>query len=372
MYTISCIGICSKDNKGEKVNMRVLYICNYDAWNKISKDAMANHHLFGFAYWIEKWVYDDNGMVSHAVFKDEFFGGGYIYFIKIKSTYDFRTLTYIYNLSKNFDLIYDTLNNCKLLGLLKKIGIMKCKLISIMHYPPFHKQFLVSKSDGYIFFDKKYYNYAVEDCTRNKQYKSFYINEWKPDKRWYWEKIKELNIEPNHGSFFVDNGKTLRDHQLLYKVCNDNKLPLLMCSNEHINSEFVTCYHIDDFSDETIMIRKIYGSQCIVIPTIKMDKMGPIGITSFLDAIAYEIPVICSDNTCFAEIVSQYGLGLVYKAGSEKSLSEKMINIYNDVELYEKCKKNMIDYSNSPENSLIRYSLNLKEIIEEVFKEPYL
>lgn len=347
--------------------MKVLYICNYDAWNKISKDAMANHHLFGFAYWIEKWVYDDEGKVLYAMLKKEFFGGGEIHFIKIKSTYDFKTLTRIYNLSKQFDLIYDTLNNCKLLGILKKIGIMNCKLMSIMHYPPFRKQFMVSKSDGYIFFNQKYYNYALAECVGSKQKDSLYVNEWKPDKRWYWENIKKLNIKPCTDYFFIDNGKTLRDHQLLYKVCNDNKLPLLMCSNEHSDSEFVTCYHIDDFSDETVMIRKIYGAHCIVIPTIKMDKMGPIGITSFLDAIAYEIPVICADNTCFSEEVKRHGLGLVYKAGDENSLKEQMITLYHNIKLYEQCRKNMIKYSEAPENSLIKYSMNLKSIIEKVF-----
>ena len=86
--------------------------------------------------------------------------------------------------SKNYDLIYDQLNRCSIyLGFFRKIGMLKCKLLTIMHHPPYDVQLRVSDSDGYIFFNEDYRKLAETAYPKKKN--KYFVNEWMPDIEWY-------------------------------------------------------------------------------------------------------------------------------------------------------------------------------------------
>lgn len=50
--------------------MRILFVSNYNAWDKVRKGVMPSHHLFGVDEMIDHYV-----SPASAVLKDQFGGG---------------------------------------------------------------------------------------------------------------------------------------------------------------------------------------------------------------------------------------------------------------------------------------------------------
>ena len=69
----------------------------------------------------------------------------------------------------------------------------------------------------------------------------------------------------------------------------------------------------------------------------------PCGLTSFMDAIALGMPVICSDNTAVAEFIQANDLGRVYTTGSIDSAIDAFLQMMDD-DVYSMCKRNMMSY----------------------------
>lgn len=42
--------------------MKILYLCNYNPWDKISEQKMPSHHLFGIHQLIKKYEHTSNGI----------------------------------------------------------------------------------------------------------------------------------------------------------------------------------------------------------------------------------------------------------------------------------------------------------------------
>ena len=98
---------------------------------------------------------------------------------------------------------------------------------------------------------------------------------------------------------------------------------------------------------------------------INKEKIGPLGITSFLDAVALCMPIITSDNTCFSNDVKKYQLGIVYETGNETSLKNAMRRMYEDRQFYDSCIQNLKAYRSTRDISI--FSCNLKQIIKNIF-----
>lgn len=73
------------------------------------------------------------------------------------------------------------------------------------------------------------------------------------------------------------------------------------------------------------MVKLLNKCSVLIVPTPPTShKLGPIGLTSFLDAIALGMPIITADNTVFTDIIISHKMGLVYKAGDENDLKRAM------------------------------------------------
>ena len=96
------------------------------------------------------------------------------------------------------------------------------------------------------------------------------------------------------------------------------------------------------------------------------NKIGPLGITSFLDCIALRIPVIASDNVCFAKDIKKYNLGKTYKTGDASSLLAVMQEMFSNSEEYGNLKKSMEEYEK--ERNISKYSKELKKIITKILR----
>lgn len=343
--------------------MRILCVSGYAAWDKVSQGKMPSHHLFGIHEMVSHYENKANGL--RGILKDDVFDeSGYVDFFLWKSGKSnvFSQVKMLLRMSKEYDLIYDQLNRCSIyLGMFKKLGMLKCKLLTIMHHPPYNLQLKISDSDGYVFFNDDYKALAEKACPRKKD--RYYVNEWMPDIEWY-------DAIPNDGNFqidafFIDNGKSRRDRDCLIKAAEMAKVRVDYAGTVNENGGGYAKAYCVDLKDDIGMIKRLRKYHAIIVPVLRNDKnkIGPLGITSFLDCIALGLPIVASDNVCFANIITENNLGLVYKTGDSQSLSIEMKEIM-DAKNYNDFRKSIIKFKQ--EKTMRKYAENLNRIIENL------
>ncbi len=341
--------------------MKILCVSGYAAWNKVSKGQMPSHHLFGIHEMIDCYVDNENGEIRGILYD-----GGYVDFFIWKSGKNniIKQVWKLLKLSREYDLIYDQLNRCSIyLGCLKKIGMLNCSLLTIMHHPPYDIQLKISDSDGYIFFDEDYKLLAEKACLKKKN--KYYVNKWFPDVSWY-EKIEQAENNEEE-VFFIDNGKSRRDRQILIEASKKSKIRVDYAGDKNDNEGYARAYCVD-LKDDIAMAKRLKKYKAIIVPVLKNEKykIGPLGITSFLDCIALRIPVIASDNVCFAKDIKKYNLGKTYKTGDASSLLAVMQEMVSNSEEYGNLKLSMEEYGK--ERNISKYSKELKKIITKILR----
>lgn len=343
--------------------MKILCVSGYAAWQKVSENLMPSHHLFGVHEIIDHYEKYKGGQIRGIINLDIFPEGGYIDFYIWKSNK--CILSQIANLLKmsfKYDLIYDHLNRCSIyLGIFKKLGILRCKLLTIMHHPPYDIQLKFFDSDGYIFFNEEYKELAEKSCPEKKG--KYYINNWFPDTKWY-QKIKS-NVKSD--IFFIDNGKSKRDRETLIASAEASKIRVDYAGNQDETQGYARSYCIN-LKDDIGMVQRLKQYHTLIIPVKKnkKNKIGPLGITSFLDSIALGMPVIASDNVCFANEIVKHNIGIVYKTGDINDLSKALKTMQKDQELYDKCSYSMKIYQKN--HNIKQYSEKMVLIIKDIVK----
>ena len=345
--------------------MRILYISGYDAWTQISEGRKPSHHLFGMHQLIDHYEKRDDGTIygilkKHTIKNIEKGEVDFYLWESVKKDI-LKHILFLIKESYKYDLIYDCLNKGSLwIGILKRLGIIKAKIITILHHPPYYISLLLEKSDAYVFFNEKYKKIATKE--RKSLANKYYINEWYPDSSWY-DKIKKKTGFTDAN--FIDNGKTERDREMMISTAENSKIAIDYASNTSQTMKYARPYKID-LSDYTDIAAKLKSYKAIVIPIKKFKKptIGPLGITSFLDAIAIGCPVITSDNTCFAEDVLKNKLGITYLTGDKNSMESGLYKMQNDQSYYDECKKNMEKYREG--KTIEKYACTLVEIINSI------
>lgn len=348
--------------------MRILFISGYDAWTQISQGLEPSHHLYGIHQFIERYEKRDDGTI-YGILRDGLFENcsyGEVDFYKWESVKKdvLSHLRFLSKEGKKYDLIFDCLNRGSVwIGLLKRMGIIKSKVVTVMHHPSSYRITLsIAKSDAYVFFNETYKDIAL-NIKKSIAFK-YHVNEWYPDVNWY-SKIEKKPCFTD--AFFIDNGKSERDRETMLEGCQSNKIAIDYAGSINDTTGYARSYKTGSISHEEIVARlKSYG--CIVIPIKKFKNqiIGPLGITSFLDAIAVGCPVITSDNTCFSKDVSTYGLGMIYNPGDLDSFVDALAKLSGDKEFWRKCRDNMREYSVG--KNIEKYSDKLLEIFNSVLK----
>lgn len=298
------------------------------------------------------------------------FQEGTVDFIKIRNGSVKKILQY-YCLARKYDIVYDTLNVVsKYLGLVPKF-MRPFKLVTVMHHPPFDKQLRLADSDAYIFFSKELMQ-AGENADGRKAYK-MYLNEWRPDYGYY-ERYKKENIKKVYD--FVDCGRTGRDHETVVEALIRTNSTCLFFDkarmrnqNRYILNEGVnTFFYDEDFIPDNLYIRLMLSAKVMVLALPETDRLyGPIGATVLMDALALEMPLICSDNAYCCNLITENGWGLIYKSGDIRSLMACMERI-KDNSVYESCIMNIKKY-NSLNNGMQGYSDKVKSIFHKVLAD---
>ena len=285
-----------------------------------------------------------------------------------KTALDFIRL---YFLCFKYDIVFDTLCSVtKQMGILFRL-FRPCRLVTILHHPPFTKILRLTRSDAYLFFDDTYLDMAVKDMPSMKE--RYHTIRWQPDKVWYAEKLIKKG-QPEDEYDFIDNGKTGRDHELMAEAVYETNSRAILINHPDLRPKnyrrsgcltFIEQLRPDDMA----LLRFLSRSACVLIPCKKKEGqplMGPVGSTSFMDAIALGKPIICSDNLYFAGDVRQYGLGLVYKAGHKESLSDCMCRMKEDTVFRQTCAANMRQYAE--DKSIKNYSHELFAIFHRLIE----
>ena len=346
--------------------MRILFISGYDAWNNISKGLEPSHHLYGIHQLIERYEERSDGklygVLKAGIIKGESYGEVDFYKWESVKKDVLQHMKFLAKEGKNYDLIIDSLNRGSLwIGIAKRLGIIKSKVITVLHHPSSYKITLtIAKSDAYVFFNEKYRDIAItiHKCLSNK----FHVNEWYPDSRWY-KDIEKLDCFTD--ALFIDNGKSERDRNLMVEAAETTQTKIDYAGLENQTNSFVSSYKAGSIS-HVELIGRLKSYRCIVIPVKEFPNIviGPLGITSFLDGMALGCPIITSDNTCFASDVDKYHLGITYKTGDLNSLRESLLRMKEDEAFWETCKNNMIKYSEG--KTIEKYSENLTRIINSI------
>lgn len=350
--------------------MRILQTMNYPAWIKVAEGKQPSHHLFGTDGHILKYEIKEN-YKCRGYLKD----GGYVDFLFVTDKGNFKNFLFcikLYFKLFKYDAVFDSL--CvvtKFLGIFFRF-YRPCKLISIIHHPPFNKLLKFTRPDACIFFSEKYKNMADEISPKNVS-KHFAIR-WQPDKNWYTTKI--TGIEDKEQKYmFIDNGKTFRDHEMMCEAIYKIGAKTVLINQESAKPKnYIEGKNLDFIilkkPDDEFLLKYLIKSKCILIPAKKdpnKELLGPIGITSFMDAIALGMPVICSNNLCFSEDVDKFTLGITYPAGDEKAFYQALDKMYRDTQFYKTCCYNMKNYAKDKDISI--YTKEIWNIIYNCVKK---
>lgn len=344
--------------------MRMLVVSGYPAWEKVPKGLMPSFHLFGVHELVDH--YEPYGDSIRGIFKKEILDGGYVDFFLWQSgkQHIASQVRKLMTKSREYDVIYDQLNRCSIfLGALKKVGLFKSNLVTVMHHPPYDIQLAVSDSDAYIFFNENYKLLAAKAEPRKIDH--YFVNEWRPDMEWY-QKIYEASDIKSEDTFYIDTGKSRRDRKTLMQAAENTKIRVDYAGEYNGQDGWARPYEVD-LKDDIAMIKRImkYKAEIIPVAMSRKKKIGPLGITSFMDCLGLGIPVIASDNVCFADDIVKNGLGMLYKTGDEASLSSVMKYLMENVSFYETCRRNISHYNEKYGNE---YSQVFEGILKGIFK----
>lgn len=345
--------------------MRILCVSGYPAWNKVSKKEMPSHHLYGIHEMIDHYV--ENNKSLRGVIKTDILEGGYVDFYlwrSGKSNILKQTLELL-RICKNYDIVYDTLNRCSFyLGVFRKCKIMKSLLVTVMHHPPYKLQLCIANSDAYVFFDEDYKKIAEK--TSFKKTERFFVNEWRPDILWYQSNC-DMKESDSSDCFYIDNGKSRRDRDVLIRASEIANVRVDYAGDFDCIEGWARSYKVD-LKDDIAQLKKLKKYKAIVIPIqeSKKERIGPLGITSYMDAVSLGIPVIASDNACFAKDIIRLKVGIVYKTGDCEDLANALRTLQSDASLYNSCVENMKLFNRS---SIVDYSFNLQNIFHFVMKK---
>ena len=344
---------------------RILLVNNYNmekARELFLKDKSPSHHLFG----INELFNDKNYTIDCFLVSP-----------KNRKSRISKLLSLIplwiklYFKSYKYDVIYGAADfTIDFLGFMKKNNLFTPKLIAIFHHPPFYFRIKHTKYDSLIFLSQSAYE-EMQKTFPSLALDMFFM-QWGPDVDFYDKNIQIPNYkkELTERLTFISNGKTKRDHETFVNAIEDLQTPGIIVSdiqniprNYSIEKCLFTKIHIQETPNDQTMVKLLNESSVLVIPTYPSEKMlGPIGLTSFLDAIALGMPIITANKTVFSKIVEIEKMGIVYKAGNLADLKAAMNIFINDKSLIRTYGENAYQYGRK--NDINKFSAELKKLLD--------
>ena len=341
----------------------ILFVNNYDmAMSRefYLKGNSPSHHQFGTSELIETGEYT----VDYMLAAPKNVNGKVLKLLSL-----FPTWFKIYWKARKYDIVYGGADfTVDFLGMMKKLKLFSPKLIAIFHHPPFPLRIKYARYDQIVFLS----SFAYEEMKLTFPQKAAHMTfmQWGPDLNFY----QRLAPVPNYMNevkelTFISNGKTKRDHETLVEAAEHLHAHTIIVSDEHslpanYNKEkcqFTEIFH-QNRPDDTKMVALLNKCSILVVPTPPTyKKLGPIGLTSFLDVIALGMPIITADNTVFTDIVLSHKMGLVYKAGDLESMESAMKYFIEHPKLVTEYGRNAYEYGQK--NNMQDFAKKLYELL---------
>jgi glycosyltransferase involved in cell wall biosynthesis len=336
--------------------MKILFVIDYNVSKRVLNGFMPSHHIFGIYDLIDHFT-----LSGSAVLKEVYVGGGKVDFLVAKRSVKSAIAFFIK--AQRYDVVYDVLNVfSKYWGLMNGLRLFRPKLVTIMHHPPFDKQLKYAKSDVSIFFTNELLELARKDVKDNRK---MVANYWYPDTDWYNKMC--IGMDTTKIYDFLDNGKTARDHDKFIHSMElmPDKRGVIVTDKNHIPKSYKEGGNVDlffqDKPNDVTMLQLCLQCRVMVIPLIgKADMLGPIGYTSYMDAIATGMPVVTTDNSAFAKETLLNKLGYVYPHDVDEFSSVLQQSLDN----YDKLHQRMIEFATS--HTIHRYSEVLISLFEQL------
>ncbi len=343
----------------------LLLINNYDM--NLSRELYLqgnspSHHLFGTNELIETGKYK----VDYALITTKNVNNKILKLLSLIPVW-----LKLYKKALKYDYVYGAADfTVDFLAIAKKIGLFRPKLIAIFHHPPFEHKLMIEKFDSIIFLS----HYSNEEMRKKFPRIKFRMNfiQWGPDLNFY-SKIAPI---PNYKKeedeiIFISNGKTRRDHEALVAAAEETRNKTIIVSDQnnlptnHNKSCKYTSIYYQKSPNDIKMVELLNKCSVLVIPThTSIKRLGPIGLTSFVDAIALGMPIIASSNTAFADIIEKENMGFIYNSGDILELKECMSKFRKKPSLIREMGVNAYKYGLT--HDIKHFEKNLRSIIEHL------
>lgn len=219
---------------------------------------MPSHHLFGIHQRIECYYTGSNGDIRGELANGE--GQVDFYLIEKYKIFPWVISRVIHSLiiwlkSFRYDVILDAVNQCRLLLVLNRLHLLPCKIVMILHHPPFYLEEELGKANAYLFFSKNTIQHDVRIVPSKE--KVFFLNEWRPDLSWY-----PVVPEGNQEFICCDDGKTSRDTLLEKQLIEKLKIKSLATYHSEFTEKLSVPFTKDVFA-------KILNAKIMFIPIRK-------------------------------------------------------------------------------------------------------
>lgn len=301
--------------------MKILAINNYSLKKSLyeSKNNISPaHHTWGVDYLIECGHNVDIKQFKNPV------GNAFMQHLKL-------WLWCLKNLDilRKYDVVISFFN--PLLGFaafLKKVGFLKNVHLYTMVHHLTHFPELNSGYEKIFFISSSILEFAKERYPALSD-KMVYL-EWGPDLKFYEQSYIKCRRRKGTlcNTVIISTGKTLRDLDILEKVCKEIHLSVIIIT-DNIKMTDYNIVQSGNVGKNAItyssLLEYLEKSNINVIPCQKKIGRNTIcGLTSFLDALAMGQPIIMSDNTNISVDIEGLGIGYIYRAGNKDDLKAKL------------------------------------------------
>lgn len=224
------------------------------------------------------------------------------------------------------------------------------------------------RSDVSIFFTEQLLHWASQWVNDNRK---MMVNRWYPDIKWYERNRSKVHMEERFT--FLDNGKTARNHNIFIEALKrmPEYIGCIVTDSKHIPTAYskslsnISLY-MQERPDDRTMIKLAETCNVMVIPTIQnksLPLMGPIGITSFMDALALGMPTVCPRSAAFAKEVEERGLGYTFEDDNIEDMCRAM---RKSVKYKEEITKRIAEFVTTHNSE--KYSSTTGMIIDELLR----
>ena len=333
--------------------MKILLINNYEleAYIRASKeDKTPCNHNWGGDYLIDKGEDVDILMIGHP-YSNRFGILLYRFWFNLKLLFSIKKYDAVVSF---FTPVID------FLGYFRKIGLYPhCRLYTLSHHGV--KTWQLKGKYNKVFFISK----DIMKLYKNKISSPMEYLEWGPDISFY----REFNTENRKGNIkFITAGKTNRDDILVEKVCSQLGIPITLLNSNFVKQDGKIIKSNSHKWGNIVSYHQMleYMSYCDVsiIPVVKdFSPTSLCGLTSFDDAIAMGHCIVMSDNTNISVDIEGNKMGLLYKAGDEADLKEKLSFLASNPDLTREYGRNARKYAE--EHSYRHYCEELYRMIQD-------